>query len=484
VLKKEVLRVSVGVVISVLVVAALFVPRALFVSGAQGLPKVIDPTPGYFETSEYMIGRVAVGLIFVESNGTIDPDTEDWNVTMEQVLTAKIQHALDWWGSQNPSADVSFVVETHFGVPTGYEPISHASGMYYLWVHQVMADLGYGNDAFQLGDYVNYLRATYRADWGFIIFVVAAFNAPGGCFADGYSAFVFQDRISRSSYEPKTVVLPSVAPGASPYAGTTDDIDWIAAHEIGHVFRATDEYNNITNYSGYSLVPDITNSGCLMDHAEGVWCLSGRPDGLRGTWGQVGWRDSNENGIPDIVDTPQLIYFDSAEVTGNRINVTGLATVTTVANMEGGRNVTVNRIESVQFRIDAGEWQNATTVPYTFKVLTMWPDTYIQRETNAVLSFAFVTSVLASGSHYVELKATNQWGISGYANMTAEVKSYLSTDLNQDGAVNIQDITIVAVAYGSKPGDPNWNVKADLNNDDRIDMADLMLVTNDFGKID
>ena len=30
--------------------------------------------PGYWETSEYLIGKVAVGIIFLESNGSIDAE--------------------------------------------------------------------------------------------------------------------------------------------------------------------------------------------------------------------------------------------------------------------------------------------------------------------------------------------------------------------------------------------------------------------------
>jgi hypothetical protein len=41
----------------------------------------IAPVPGYYETSEYLLGKVAVGVILLESNGTVDPSTEDWNST-------------------------------------------------------------------------------------------------------------------------------------------------------------------------------------------------------------------------------------------------------------------------------------------------------------------------------------------------------------------------------------------------------------------
>jgi len=84
-----------------------------------------DPTPGRYETSEYMIGSVAVGVIFPESNGAIDESTEDWTEAEELQITSKINDALDWWASQNPDANVSFVTEFNYRVPTSYELITH-----------------------------------------------------------------------------------------------------------------------------------------------------------------------------------------------------------------------------------------------------------------------------------------------------------------------------------------------------------------------
>jgi len=56
------------------------------------------------------------------------------------------------------------------------------------------------------------------------------------------------------------------------------------------------------------------------------------------------------------------------------------------------------------------------------------------------------------------------------------------SDLNHDGLVNILDVTIVAKAYGSKPGDPNWNVIADLDGNGIIDILDISKVAKDYGK--
>ena len=46
-------------------------------------------------------------------------------------------------------------------------------------------------------------------------------------------------------------------------------------------------------------------------------------------------------------------------------------------------------------------------------------------------------------------------------------------DVNRDGTVNISDLSIIALAYHSTPGSPNWNPNADLNNDGSVGIDDL-----------
>ena len=55
-------------------------------------------------------------------------------------------------------------------------------------------------------------------------------------------------------------------------------------------------------------------------------------------------------------------------------------------------------------------------------------------------------------------------------------------DLNDDGIVNIIDIALVARAYGTQPGDENWNETADLNKDEIVNILDISIVAMDYGK--
>jgi len=55
-------------------------------------------------------------------------------------------------------------------------------------------------------------------------------------------------------------------------------------------------------------------------------------------------------------------------------------------------------------------------------------------------------------------------------------------DINHDRIINILDISVVAMAFGSKLGDEKWNLIADLNDDDVVDVLDISIVAKDFGK--
>ena len=57
----------------------------------------------------------------------------------------------------------------------------------------------------------------------------------------------------------------------------------------------------------------------------------------------------------------------------------------------------------------------------------------------------------------------------------------LRCDLNGDGRVNILDISIAAMAFGTEPRHPRWNPIPDLNNDDVVNILDIAAVALHFG---
>ncbi|MBT9153301.1 MAG: Cellulosomal-scaffolding protein A [Firmicutes bacterium] len=58
----------------------------------------------------------------------------------------------------------------------------------------------------------------------------------------------------------------------------------------------------------------------------------------------------------------------------------------------------------------------------------------------------------------------------------------VSGDLNGDGKIDIFDVVILSNAFGSALGQPHWDVRADLNLDGRVDILDVVAVTRNFGR--
>jgi hypothetical protein len=77
---------------------------------------------------------------------------------------------------------------------------------------------------------------------------------------------------------------------------------------------------------------------------------------------------------------------------------------------------------------------------------------------------------------------TDSLGHTAESNQASVTVVRFSNDLNNDGRVDMRDISIVASAFGSVPGHPRWNPVADVNDDGKIDLKDIALVARHFGE--
>jgi len=55
-------------------------------------------------------------------------------------------------------------------------------------------------------------------------------------------------------------------------------------------------------------------------------------------------------------------------------------------------------------------------------------------------------------------------------------------DASHDGKINLIDVFLTALAYGSVPGSPNWNANCDFNHDDKVNLLDYFAVALHFGQ--
>jgi peptide/nickel transport system substrate-binding protein len=68
-----------------------------------------------------------------------------------------------------------------------------------------------------------------------------------------------------------------------------------------------------------------------------------------------------------------------------------------------------------------------------------------------------------------------------WINATWPIYVTISEDLNLDFKVDIFDVVIIGLSFGAKPGDSNWDPRADLTPDYLIDIFDLVKIALKFG---
>ncbi|UCH32489.1 MAG: hypothetical protein JSV05_03675, partial [Candidatus Bathyarchaeota archaeon] len=64
---------------------------------------------------------------------------------------------------------------------------------------------------------------------------------------------------------------------------------------------------------------------------------------------------------------------------------------------------------------------------------------------------------------------------------TVEIRESFPYDMNLDLRVDIEDIIIASLAFGTHPDHPRWNSQADVNNDGFVNIIDLYIIAHHFG---
>jgi len=149
-------------------------------------------------------------------------------------------------------------------------------------------------------------------------------------------------------------------------------------------------------------------------------------------------------------------------------------------------NVTIARqSETVSIEVTA---QNQGTREETFEVQCYANSTQIGSKnislaagrTHTLSPFYWNTSGVAHGIYTINATAvavSNETDLADNSR-TADnpVEITFISDVNRDGVVDASDLFALSKAYGSKPGDPNWNPDCDLNRDGTVNMDDLMVI--------
>jgi hypothetical protein len=372
----------------------------------DGLSTSDSPLPAYAQTSEYMIGHVAVGVVLPESSGNIEASSEDWTQAERDLVKGKVEAAFNWWAARSPQARLSFTYDdgTQSPIPTNYEPIAHPQSDEGLWIRETMEAKGFdyqGSYFDQVRRYNNWLREEHEADWAVTVFVVDSSNDADGKFAANPYAYFAYAYING----PFTVITYDNG-GYGP-----DNMDAVLAHEIGHLFGALDQYAAAqvpcTLAAGYLSVPtgNSQTGGCPSNVASimrgGVAPYrSGSIDAYAA--GQIGWNDTDGDGILDPLDTPiDLQASGQALSGGDGVSFSYAGHVNQTAFPSDSRpEVLINPLAEVQYRVNNGAWQMAAASDGAYDSLEE--------------AFSFVTVPLDDSESSVDIRVVDGWGNSLY----------------------------------------------------------------------
>lgn len=279
------------------------------------------------QNSEFLAGDVLCQIVCPESDG----HAEDWTDRMLADAASGAYAALLDFQAKFSHASLNYIVTTQYRVPTAYEPITTTMDEHWMWIVEVMHQLGVPTDRsmeLMVHEYNNRGRRYYGTDWAFTAFVANSANDDDHRFADKfYTAYA----LLGGPY----LVMPLPA-GENPF-----EIDpWLVfstvfQHEMGHVFWALDEYpgpNNMATCVSHTGYLDYLNMNKVEEVEPGVYlgcpgrepqvCVMWRAKEDHGrpicpfTQGQIGVIDANQNSVPDVFDaSPTVVFADAEEET-------------------------------------------------------------------------------------------------------------------------------------------------------------------------
>jgi hypothetical protein len=375
-----------------------------FQNRAPALEKLAPYNAGFYDTSEYMIGSVGVIAFLPQGLSGYDP----WSTLQELAVVIEVVNGLNFWQNNEPNKDLTFYLNFVYGssdwqARTIYTPILWSHTDQSVWIKEIMGNYGYTESSYfdRVYHFNNDLRDNWNTDWAFAIFIVNSYYDLDGKFSDGYFAYAY---------------------GGGPFAVLTYDngnyginnMDACIAHETGHIFWALDEYaaaSSVNEYCGYLNIQNgnhetsgITNDPCIMRSQVTPYTNNNI---CNYTKQMIGWRDTDSDGVYDIVDTRKI------NLTGNNPNelycssktITGFTTVlppyqnSNPDPADSGNNITILKISTVTYKLDGNNWSYAQPVDMGFNTESE--------------SFTFTLNGLTNGNHILTVRVKDT--LSNYA---------------------------------------------------------------------
>jgi alpha-tubulin suppressor-like RCC1 family protein len=249
-----------------------------------------------------------------------------------------------------------------------------------------------------------------------------------------------------------------------------------------------DGASDFSVYSTPAQVLGPNGQGFLTDvqavAAGGRHSLALKSDGTVWTWGA---NATGQLGDGTTIDPSQPPYGQTTPV-----QVVGLTGVTAVAGGSDGSGVDHSLALAP-----------ATTLSGTLTLEGLVPYADIQtinfafRPTGGSADFSLPALVLPDGlftlgglpekAYTLHIKGSKYLAtdvavdLSG-GSISGVTAILLPGDINNDNAVNITDLELLADAFNATPASPTWNANADLDGNGKVDIFDLGLLADSYGK--
>ena len=363
------------------------------------------------DQSAFALGSMSLNVIFVESDGTIDANQEDWSAAQVSKIQQEISQSVAFWegltSGNHPNAQLSIDVNyVNSGVPltTNYEPITRSTTEEHLWINQVMSGLGYnGTGVFgkfsNVRNYNNDQRDNSDTHWATTMFVVNDLIDANNRFANGGFAYAYLGG-------------PFMVLTYGNNGWGADRFHRVAAHELGHAFFALDEHfaSNSRQFdlSGYLNYPNLnaerdSNGNRITPPQPNSLMLNNVLEPSVSTSYQVGHRDLDDDTIPEILDTFPILTGDDigSESELGRFVFNGLAEVNPLTNRNDAAfafsnsraDMSINWIDSAWYNLDEQGWQPVPAIDGSYDL-----------DSEAV---GFALDDLNFGIHNIDVKVFN-----------------------------------------------------------------------------
>jgi len=169
---------------------------------------------------------------------------------------------------------------------------------------------------------------------------------------------------------------------------------------------------------------------------------------------------------------------------GQNFTATVNVTVANIGNYdESTVNVTAYATQTVYYNNTTQSW---TSIPPILQTPIAIDSALVNLDVgqNTTMTFAWNTTGFAYGNYTLSAYALLAPGENNTAStfVGSVVTVTIPGDVDGNGRVNMGDIVSICMAFGSTPGQPNWNPNFDIENNGRIDMGDVVIACANFGQ--